>query len=187
MLTLNLLPEEQKRQIRLECAFRKILFLGVGVIVILIIFIGFSFGTKIILKSRLGDLEKKMEAQLVSQELLQIKEKEAEINKFNFLLSDINEINKLKVHWSRALIEIAEIIPEGVRIEQIQINREAHPMGDHPKGEKISINGFSPTRKKVLTIKDRLEKSLLFKDVYSAPSNLVKKEDIDFFFSFYLK
>lgn len=177
MLTLNLLPEHQKKEIRLEYAFRKILFLGVGIIIILGIFIAFVFGTKIIFQGKFTDLEKKIEAEFLTAKLLEVEERESEIEKFNSLLLIIDEISGLRVNWSRILETLAECIPEGARLNQIQIDK----LG------KITINGFSPTREKVLAIKDTLESSLLFTDIYSPRSNLIKKKDIDFFFSFYLK
>lgn len=177
MLTLNLLPEYQKKEIRLEYIFHKILFFGAGIVIILGLLIAFIFITRIIVQNKFEDLEKIIEAELLTQELLEVEEKELEIERFNRLLLTIDEINKLRNRWSQVLETLAEYIPERARLSQIQIDKTA----------KITINGFSPTRDKVLIIKDSLESSPLFTDVYSPRSNLVKKGDIDFFFSFQLK
>ena len=177
MLTLNLLPEHQKKEIKLEYTFRKTLFLGISIIVALGIFTLFALGTKLILQNKFEETEKKIEAEFITAELLQIKEKEKVLDKFNQLLSTIKEISELRTHWSEVLIKITEDIPEGVELTQIIIDQKG----------KVSLAGFSPTREKVLVIKDTLESSPQFKDIYSPRSNLVKKENIDFFFSFKLK
>lgn len=177
MLTLNLLPDYQKKEIRLEYIFRKTLFLGAGIIVILGIFILFAFSIKLILQNKFEELEKKTETEFVTAELSQIKEKEEVLNEFNRLLSTIKEISELKVHWSQVLIKLAEDIPEEVTLSQIIVDKKG----------KITLTGFSPTREKLLSIKDTLETSPQFTDIYSPRSNLIKKEDIDFFFSFKLK
>lgn len=177
MLTLNLLPEYQKKEIRLEYIFHKILFLGAGIVVILGLLIVFIFITKIIIQNKFKDLGEKIKAELLTQKLLEVEEKELEIKRFNRLLLVIDEINELGNRWSWILETLAEYIPKGARLSQIQIDKTA----------KITINGLSPTRDKVLTIKDSLESSPLFTDIYSPRSNLVKKKDIDFFFSFRLK
>lgn len=119
--------------------------------------------------------------------------------------ADIDGINKIEtghLGWAFLMDNIAQLLPDGAKLENVNIEQETTGKGaataTTPKGAattptptpndrfKITMAGNAQTREKLLLLEDNLKKSTLFTDLVCDDSNYVKSEDIDFSYVFYV-
>lgn len=178
MIELNLLPPAEKRILELEQIQRWILFYASAILMILIIFVGLLAGIWSFLlvqhKSLASNLKSIQSNTAWGQTLIEQRES---IKKINQELEQINRIQKNHQYYSRLLIGLADLIPEGVRLESISVDKQG----------QMALYGFAPRRDQVIALKQNLEQSKFFENVESPLSNLTKQEAINFYFKLKLK
>ncbi len=164
MITLNLVPPEKKKNLRLINSLLIIknnLFLLFFVIVIatIILLIG---------KAAIDEYF----AEVVSQSTLITKYARIfnyEIKDFNQKVIAANEIQEKSIPWIYFLSDLSEQIPAGVTIDYLEI-----------KDGKIVINGNANTRNDLLQLKNNLENFSILSNINIPIESLLKKENIDF-------
>lgn len=80
--------------------------------------------------------------------------------------------------WSVAALKITELIPKGVSLDYLFLNRATGA---------IRLNGRAESREAFLAAKETLEKSQLFKSLEAPLSNLLEKSNIEFRFAGWLR
>lgn len=173
----NLLPKEQQKDIKLEKASSKLVNLIVWAFLSLVVLLLLSFAAKLYLQSELKrvtdrvELQKQVVSQGENQEL-KIKLKE-----FNGHLDNLVTLSDNHAIWSEVVIEFARVIPEDVAIDNFLADR---------KTGQISITGFAKFRDSVLDLRNNLVASEYFENVNFPLANLVRPEDVNFRYKFFV-
>ena len=110
------------------------------------------------------------------QEILALEEKIKNTNKKIFIA---NKAIKETKKTSKIIEDITNLLNENIYLDILSLNL---------KDEKVNINGFAKTRQDVLSLQEKLKNSsLVKKDTIQSPkSNILKKENINFQFTFNL-
>jgi len=182
---INLLPPQQKEELREEENLKLILILG-------IVFVGFLISLFLILSF----IKIYLSNSLVVQKLfLEEKEKEASLNKdfeekiksYNQNLLKLGSFYENQLNLTEVFEKISQILPSGTYLTDFSFNlvQEAEKKG---KGlPQISLTGFCPSREILMEFKESLEKEEKFKDVSFPPENWVRPNDINFRAIFQIK
>jgi len=94
-----------------------------------------------------------------------------DIDKANKKLEKIDKVQKEYIAWSPLLMEIANAVPSGVRVESLIIDK---------KESSLKIKGQANTRDNFLITKSNLEKIFFISKVESPITNLLAKENVSF-------
>jgi len=158
MRKLNLLPQAEKKNLKLAYINRLIILSGAGLILILILILSGLFALKIYLNQKLIPTGQKLG-------LGQLEAKIAELNKQISVVENFN-LNQ----YSSILTKLnQQTLPE-IEWENLQIT----------EGE-IQFRGHAQTREQMLEFEKELKK--IFPEVISPISNLIKSSDLDFTFN----
>ena len=177
MIELNLLPPQEKELLNLEQIRRWTLLYGGNILLIVIGFIAalifIWFSILIQLKSysqSLRDIAINFQGQNIDRQ----KQLSSDLNQY---LAKLNNIQKDHKYYSAAIIELANAVPPGMRIESLLIDEK----------NQVSLSGFAPQRTLVLMLQDALNKSQFFTKIENPTANLTKPTDINFNFKFNIK
>ena len=175
---INLLPLEQKEELREEEKLKLILILGIVILAFLIslILILFSIKTNIfswvqIQKILLEQREKELKSP-------QIQELEKRIRDYNLTLSKLDSFYKKNLNLTEILEKTSKTLPAGTYLTNLNFN---------PTTWQVSLSGFCPVREILLKFKKNLEKEEKFEKVYFPPINWVEPTDIIFSVNFFIK
>jgi len=134
MIELNLLPPQEKELLNLEQIRRWTLLYGGNILLIVIGFIAalifIWFSILIQLKSysqSLRDIAINFQGQNIDRQ----KQLSSDLNQY---LAKLNNIQKDHKYYSAAIIELANAVPPGMRIESLLIDEK----------NQVSLSGFAP-------------------------------------------
>jgi len=94
-----------------------------------------------------------------------------EIRKINIILNEANKIQTNFYLWTPLLIELSDIIPEQVILDNINFNQ---------KNKTLTLTGNATTRDVLLELKNNLEQITWVESVNIPPEQLIEKENIQF-------
>jgi len=167
MLTLNLVSQELKEEIKsrhLYALLKKMNFILTIIIIIIAIIL---LSAKIILQNNFN--------KVVEQTTLLTgnsgKKYADKVRKINARLQTVSQIQNERVPWSRLVEALAEITPGGVALSYLKLDE---------KNMSVKLRGKAKTREELLALKNNLENSKIFSNVKSPIKNILRKEDIDF-------
>ena len=165
MITLNLISEELKKEIKLRHLYLFIKKINLALIVITIIIAIILLAAKTILQVNFNNI--------VEQTTLVTKNNQGYNNKIKEINSKIDFIEKIQndfIPWSNLLEIIAKITPEDVNLYYLKINED----------KSIKIKGKANLRDSLLNFKQKMEAATVFKDIDFPIKNILEKENIDF-------
>lgn len=178
---INLLPPENKKELRREENFKTTIIVGILVMVSLVCFSLILLSIKEFIAGEIKVqqiLTSQKEAELATPQMQVLQEN---LTSFNKELSDLKSFYEKQFSYSLALERISSAIPSGIYLTNLSLSPS-------PKERQFSCNisGFSPDRDKLIELKERLEKESYFKEVVFPTTNWVKAADISFTASFKL-
>lgn len=176
---MNLLPLGQKKRIGLQMFYRNIVSSGFILILLILILILFLGGFLVFLNFKYYIIEQKItseQSRIIQTET--VKGMERRVKELNKDLVKIKDTFGKSSNLYQILDTISRDLLIEVRIDSIEINGNSN---------KIIVSGYSPTRDKLLAIKNKLEISPKYKDIDFPISNLANPKDIDFYFNFVYK
>jgi len=171
---INLLPPEQIKELKDEENLKLVLNLGILFLLFLISLFLILFSIKIYL---FGNLE-------IQNMILKEREKalnlelEKEIKNFNNLLLKIDSFYQEKIDLVSVLEKISKTLPEGIYLTNLNLSISK-------KEINVSLSGFSPDQKNLISFRKNLEKD--FSEVDFPLQNWLKLTNIDFSVSFKIK
>lgn len=174
---INLLPLQEKKNLRMEENWRLVLILGFLFLIFLISLFLILFSVKSYLwgqvESRkiLVDLEEKY---FQSSEIQALREK---ITLANQNLSKLTPFYQKQKRGTEILEKISQTLPPGVYLTTLSWQKDT---------SQISLSGFSPTREILFEFKKKLEEKE-FREIYFPPQNWIEPTDIDFYVTFKVK
>lgn len=175
---IDLLPAQQKEELREEEKLKLVLILG-------IVFISFLLSIALILFLIKNYISEGLEIQKI---LLEEKEKiislekglEKEIKDSNLFLSNLNSFYQERLDITKILEKLSLTLPPKTYLTNFNFLTQKEGLA------QISLYGFCPSRELLLSFKENLEKVEEFGDVFFPPENWVKPTDINFNLSFKL-
>lgn len=165
MLTLNIIPNNLKDEIKLEKNYKLILKILCLILIVLIV-----YATSLLISSYF--LENKLAQTLT--ELITASQANNYTKKFDELnkeIEDLYEIQNQEIYWSYFLEYLAGSVGNDIKFTNININK---------KNNKLTLTGTAKSRESLLKFKESLEKSPYLTKVEFPIKNLLAKNDINF-------
>lgn len=194
MTKVNLLPQGVKKDFSRHITWRRLLLVGASLVIILV-FIILIENTLIWQLNYLQSSVEKSQNELFNESRT-LKKEIRELNQnlsqeINQNLASIEKARQENLPAFSILQKLIEIMPDktnltGLQAQKIKETKKIQGQKKEFEYIKVGIRGFAPLRKHVLTIRDRLKKDPLLKQINSPLENLVKPKNIDFYFSFRL-
>ena len=175
---INLLPPEQKEELKQEERFKLALILGIVILAFLISLTLILFSIKI---SLLADLEiQKIYFEQRKKELEDptIQELEEKIKNYNLTLSKLKNFYQEQLDLTLILEKISQALPQGTYLTNLNFNLQV---------SQFSLTGFSPSRELLFQFKENLEDTQGLKEIDFPPQNWVQATDVDFSVNFKIK
>jgi Tfp pilus assembly protein PilN len=178
---INLLPLENKEELKQEGNFKVVTIVGILVLVSLVCFFLILLSIKEFISGEI-----KVQQILISQKEAELKTPQMQVLEtnlvaFNQELSGLKFFYKNRVSYSRALEIISATIPSGIYLTNLSLVSQSQE-----KNISCNLSGFSPDREKLIQLKENLEKEKSFKEVVFPTTNWVKATDVNFTVSFKL-
>lgn len=168
-ISLDLLPQHKKDEIKRNKIFLEILRQEALFVFPLLVFIVILFNVFYLL-----NIQKTIDD--TTYEFQQSQGQYQELNKYDKDFKRINEadvflikIQNGHLHWANMLSHLSQAIPDGVTIESLA-----------NKNYNTYLIGKARTRDELLKFKGNLEKDSCFQNVNVPLSNLVVKDNVDF-------
>jgi len=166
MLTLNLISEELKKEIKLRHLYLFIKKINLALIIITIIIAIILLTAKTILQVNFNNI--------VDQTTLVTKNNQGYNNKIKNINSRLDFVEKIQngfIPSSNLLKTIADITSRDIGLYYLKINFEE---------KTIKIKGKAGLRDSLIDFKQKMEATNLFKDINFPIKNILEKENIDF-------
>lgn len=174
---INLLPLQEKENLRKEENWKIIAILGILVFSFLICFSLILFLINIYVSAEVN--VQRINYQLKEKEFLdsQLQPVEEKIVAANKTLGDLYSFYQNQTSQIGIFEKISQLLPAGVYLTNLSLVNQ-------PKEIIINLNGFSPTRDLLREFKEKLEGGGSFSEINFPPSNWLEQKDIKFSVSF---
>ncbi len=175
---INLLPEEQKKEVEQEKKIKILFCLTVFPLLFLIIF----SGTLYIIKYFGPNFFEEDTAFYLQEieKLEDVSEKKNKIDYFNSLVYDINLFHQKERGVLEYLKEIDQTIPQNAYYKEIQFNKKGAYF-------EFILSGTSKDWETIFKIEEIFKEKEEFENLNFSPQNWTKEKDIDFLISFTIK
>jgi type II secretory pathway component PulL len=178
MLTLNLLPPEEKESLRLDKVVRAAVFWGRLFLFLICVFAALLATVWLYLSVQIWAMEKLVDVERGGSSSLAARELELKIANVNGKMKLLDDLQSGRVPLVDILKNLATAVPAGVRFDTIAFDA---------KNRKAILTGRASTREQLIAFQKKIEGSPLFSKVESPVANFIKSENIDFNFSFLIK
>ena len=180
MLTLNLLPEQYKREYALEIKTRFAVFVFISLAVILAVFIALLFSAFFYLRIQVNSMEESLVSQRTAANAKPMLSLEKDIKALNAKIGITAKARSDIFPVAPALEKIALLIKQGAYLKSVSLDN---------KTGAVNIAGFASTRDLVLDLKGDLVSSEFVKpdSIQDPIQNILKDKKIDFTFTFQLR
>jgi len=166
MIFLNVIPEELKKEIKLNDYYAFYKKIGAAILLMLLFFAGALNSAKIILSQQSASTGEEAATASKNNE-----DHFKQITEINIQLSEIKNIQKDNLSWTNFLLGFAGLCGDGIKISQLNADQ---------KENTIRLSGTAALRSDLLGLKESLEKSGNFSDIKLPISSLLEKENINF-------
>ncbi len=166
MIKLNILPQELKKDMRLEeiyIAYKR--FLSVSIFM-LILFSAFFYASLFYLDLNLKDFEKNTVGLNADTEMYTKK-----VSEISAKLEQIESLQKDNVRWSDFLSDFAAQTGEGITIHSLSSSRSSG---------LLAVKGIADTRDSMLAFERNLKNLPYLSEINIPLKTLLEKEDINF-------
>lgn len=92
-----------------------------------------------------------------------------DVKEFNLYINTLVKIQEKNIDWTKLIIQLSKLVPEGVNLDSINI-----------QPEKMLITGFAFDRENLKKFQEDLEKNELFLNVEIPLNDLIKRNNINF-------
>ncbi|MFC1629696.1 PilN domain-containing protein [Patescibacteria group bacterium] len=170
-IMINLLPSQEKKELKSAELWRLVSILGNLLLLFLIFNILIFFSIKVNIQSKteqrnvLVELEKK---EMMVPEVQQLRER---VKTTNDDILKLNYFYQGQISLIEIFQKIAKILPQGAYLNSLSYQQAS---------SQISLSGFCPTQKDLFEFKKDLERQEEFSDIYFPLFNWIQQTDIDF-------
>lgn len=186
MITLNLLPPQEKKNLYYNKLDNLVLICAGEILVAFLILIALFGVTLFTISSQIKIVQKEIDSYEVGIKKEALEELNQKIDKANEKIKRLDLLQENHIRYSGFLEHVSFLIPESAKISNITIIQQAAAQ-NIPQKTIFNLHGLASSRDDVLKIKNGLESSVFLEEVETPLSNLVKATDIDFSFSATIK
>ena len=179
---INLLPPEEKNNLREEKKLKLILVLGISLLAFLISFSLILFAIQIFISNQMEVQKSFLEQKEKESQSSQIKELKKIMNDSNDKISKLNLFYQQQPSFTFLLEKISETLPPEVYLTNILLTIQKEK--DGKEFLNCNLSGFSPTSDALLQFRENLKNEPNFKEVSFPPSNWLATTDINFSVNF---
>lgn len=166
MITLNLISQELKKEIKLRHIYKLIKKINYILIIISLTMASILLVARIILQNNFN--------KIVEQTTLVTKNNQGYNNKVRQINEKINFVSQIQndfILWSNLIEQLAKITPNGINFYALKINLEQ---------KEIIIKGKAAYRDNLLSFKKNLEESTIYQNIEFPLKNILERENINF-------
>ncbi len=178
MLTINLLPPQEKESLRMIKTNRLLFSYGLAGFFLLLVFCSLLVSTLIFLNIQVKGMEKMTLNEEKNSSTVALKNMEADIVSTNKKLAVIDKVQSEKKIFSTILEDLASLAPDGVQFYNLSYDGAT---------SRATLDGHALDRQNFISFKDALANDPRFGEIDSPLSNLIKSTDNDFRISFLVK
>jgi len=174
---INLLPPQQKEELKKEEQYKIVLILGMIIFICLIYFSLILHSINIFLS---GEAESQTIVYSQREKELknpQIQALQANLADFNQKVFQLDSFYQNQVVLTEMLEKISATIPPEISLLSFSLSLEE-------KTVKCILSGLSPDREILVKFKDILEKEEIFTEIYFPPTCWIQPKDINFTINF---
>ena len=173
---INLLPPEQKEELKQEENLKLILALGIVILAFWVSLALILFSIKISLSADLKAQDIYIEQKQKGIENPEMQELKVKIEEYNLILSKLETFYQEQPDLTSILVKISPAFPEKTYLTSFNFNSLT---------SQVSLTGFSPTCEILLQFKENLGKIEGLKEVVFLPSDIwFQDANINFLVSF---
>ena len=177
-ITLNLLPEGQKKRLRDGKIFRKTILQEFFVLFLLLIVGAILFGINAILGVQLQSVEETQAFQQAQERYQELEEFENLFEQTNKRTTAVNNVQKHHLQWSHIFDIVSNALPEGIVVDRV-VSEEG----------QMTVSGNAGTRDILLSFKEELSdvtyrEQPCFANMEIPGDDIFAKENIDFVLTF---
>ncbi len=176
MITLNLLPPQEKTEIERRKNLSRVLKWGSLGFIFILAFLVLLSSVWIFLLVQLGSAESIYEKLQANPQSKAFQDFQNEIGQLNKKMKDLDRLGGQIFKYSPPLKALSELTAPGIKFTNISISQK-----------NIVLEGQAQNRDLLLSFQDALAKSAYFEKLDAPISNLFKQENIDFSFNFWFK
>ena len=166
MLTLNLIPQQLKKEIKFKRVYAVIKKMNCILIIIAIMIAIILLIAKLILQNNFNKVVEQTSLVTKSSQGHNVK-----VRDINSRLNYVLLIQKDFIAWSNLIENLANRTPDGITFSSVKIS----------KGKLlIDIRGNAKQRNDLLMLKQNMEESLIYSEVEFPLQNILQKENINF-------
>ncbi len=187
MLTINLLPPQEKKYLEMELNSRLLLALGGGIALILILFSLLLEGTIRFVNIQLVPLKEEITFEEKRKEAREVVNIERELLALGNDLTRIKTFSEQQKQWLGVLGEIAALPREGIIFKTLLLKGQSVPREDGTAvfERQVTILGHAQRRDEHLVpFESALRNNPKISKVQSERASIYKEENIDFTVSF---
>jgi hypothetical protein len=178
MQTINLLPESEQKELRMQVIAEQVSSFWIWTLLSFVIFGAFSYFGQFTLKDQITQTERTINVRSAVLNSGENEKYKNEVETLNNNIKSFKALNKEHYQWSRVLEEIALILPSDVTLDSLILQRDTG---------KIDIVATAGERDSILSFWANVIKFPYFANINFPLSNLEKSTDVPFMFTFYLK
>lgn len=178
MITLNLLPLQQKKELIYEKYRRLVVFSGVILFVQLLIFSILLLNVYFFLTIQMDGLNRIIEAEKLTVTAKKSQELEQDVKRLKQRFETMASLKDKIFAITPALENLSGLIPQGIQLKTISIKRDLM---------QIQLGGWASKRSDLLEFKSVLEASPEFSEINLPINLLLRQQDIDFNITFKLR
>ncbi len=197
-MAINLLPEQEKRELKRKENWKKIFLILVFILIFLLLLVLILFSLKIYIASKIETLQElflKKEKEFQEKHLQNF---EKEIEEINENLFKIKQFGEKQILITPVLEKVSSLIPNSIyltnfsfrKIFQEEKRKEEEKEENENEKEKIKIlaevqiSGWANNREDLFYFRKAIKKEKGIQEIYFSPSSWVKPKDINFSLSF---
>ena len=180
-MKINLLPETEKKEVKLEKVCQETVILLGLILIALLFFIFILISLKFYLTEKVNSLEEivlERENELRTSQVLESKKRIVTLNQ---------NLSKVQRFWQEELSiiplfeKVISLTPQSIYFTGFSYQKRVQEEKKEKKVfAEIHISGWAETREELFNFKKELEKEKEFKEVRFAPTSWVKPTNLDF-------
>ncbi len=164
MITLNLISPKKKQEFKIKQIYIMAKDLVILILLVTIVSSIILLLAKLIIQNNFNRV---VEYSTLTTRYANIFNKD--VKEFNLYINTLVKIQEKNIDWTKLIIQLSKLVPEGVNLDSINI-----------QPEKMLITGFAFDRENLKKFQEDLEKNELFLNVEIPLNDLIKRNNINF-------
>lgn len=166
MLTLNLIPQQLKKEIKFKRIYSLFKKMNYILIIITIVIAITLLVAKLMMQNNFNKIVEQTTQVTKNSQSYNVK-----VRDINSRLNNVWKIQADFIAWSNLIEDLAERTPSDVAMFLININKE---------DASINLRGRADKRDDLLVLKENMENSAIYSEIEFPLQNLLQKENVNF-------